>query len=158
MDRESLVIWGSLLAWLGGTTLFLVMMRSLLARLSRVFHTRMRTSLEAAEFIIRTGQAPPAWQQRLLPTDPWSSHLQAVWDCLGTATWNRQALCLSRLEHLIHFFESSPVVQGTETRTLLLAELRAQYEHWRQHGVSIAPEPEAGDDLPTSMSTDDGTA
>ncbi len=158
MDQESLVIWGSLLVWLGAITVFLFMMRSLLARLSRLFHTRMRDSLEAAELIIRTGQAPPAWQQKTLPTDPWSHHLQAAWDCLGTAETDWQALCLRRLEQLIRFYESSPVVQGADTRDLLLGELRARYEHWKRHGVSIAPAPEEGGVLPMPLSEDDGTA
>lgn len=151
MDRDTLVIWVSLLIWVGGISLFLVMMRSLLARYTRLFHSRMRTSLETAEFVIRTGQAPPAWQQLLLPTDPWRNHLLAPWYRFTSEEMDLQLLCQSRMDDLIRFFESSPVVQGTETRSLLLAELRARREHWQQHGVSIAPESKAEDSLPMPM-------
>ncbi len=139
MDRESLVIWGSLLVWLGAITLFLAMMRSLLARYTRLFHARTRAYLESAEFIVRTGRAPPAWHQRWLATDPWSHRRWIPWGRPDPGAGDRQQLCLSRLEHLIRFFERSPVVQGADTRALLLTELRTQYQCWTRQGVSIAP-------------------
>ncbi len=156
MDQDSLVIWGSLLVWLGAITLFLVLMRSLLARYTRLFHARMRTYLESAEFIVRTGLAPPAWRQRWLTTDPWAHYRWPQWGRAGSLDMDRQQLCLKRLEHLIRFFEKSPVVQGTGARALLLAELRTQHQRWIQHGVSIAPAGAESDMVPWSMSKEDG--
>ena len=156
MDQDSLVIWGSLLVWLGAITLFLVLMRSLLARYTRLFHARMRTYLESAEFIVRTGLAPPAWRQRWLAIDPWANHRWAQWGRAGSADMDRQQLCLRRLEHLIRFFEKSPVVQGSGTRALLLEALRAQHRQWTQHGVSIAPAGTQSDMVPWPVSNEDG--
>ncbi len=155
MDHESLVIWGSLLIWLAAITLFFILMRSLLARLSRLFHTRMRTSMEAAEIIVRTGQAPAAWRQRFLPTDPWPNQLQAVWDCFAPSEPDLEALCLDRLEHLIRFFETSPIVQGPDARSLLLTELRARQVYWKRHGVSMASALEPGGDRSEDSRMDD---
>lgn len=151
MDREFLTIWGSMLVWLGAITLFLTMMRSLVARYTRLFHSRMRTTLESAEFIVRTGLAPPDWRQRRLVTDPGSSHWLARWFSSGAEEMDIQRLCVRRLERLIHFFEKAPVVQGSGTRSLLLEELRAQHKLWTQQGVSIAPAGSIPDEAPNAQ-------
>ncbi len=158
MDREAWIIWGSLFVWLGAITLFLAMMRSLLTRYTRLFHARMRTYLESAEFIVRTGLAPPAWRHRRLATDPWSKHRWARRILTGPAQMDKQQLCLRRLEHLIRFFERSPVVQGPGTRGLLLEELRTQHQRWTRHGVSIAPAGVLPDTAPWPGDHEEGVA
>lgn len=143
MDQESLVIWGSLLVWLGAIILFLVMTRLLISRLKRLFHTRLHSSMEAAEFIVRTGQAPAAWAQRLLPTDPWEDHVKAFWRRAEIPAASPQTRCLRRLEELIRFFETAPVYQEPDARSMLLTELQARQEGWRRNGVVIAAERDA---------------
>lgn len=158
MDREAWIIWGSLLVWLGAITLFLTMMRSLLARYTRLFHARMRNYLESAEFIVRTGLAPPAWRQRWLATEPWSKHRWARRFLTSPGNMDKQQLCLRRLEHLIRFFERSPVVQDSGTRGLLLEELRTQHQRWTCHGVSIAPAGGLPDTGPWPRGHEEGVA
>ncbi len=140
MDRDALVIGSSLLVWLGAIALFLALMRSLVARYTQLFHARMRASLESAEFIVRTGLAPPAWRQSWLVTDPWPTSRWMRGARSGSADRDGSQLCLNRLERLIRFFERSPVVQGADARALLLEELRTQHQQWTRHGVSIAPD------------------
>lgn len=155
MDRDSLIILGSLGVWLGAIMVFLLMTRSLMNRMGRLFHTRMREALEAAEHIVRTGHAPYAWQQAFVALDPWPCHLRAGMGFRPQAGTDREQLCVARLDTLIRFFEKTPAVQGADTRALLLAELRTQHARWIREGVSFAPMTEEQAPSPASLKGED---
>ncbi len=151
MDRSSVTILISLFVWLAAVTSFLVMTRYLITKLTGLFHERMRGAMESAEHIIRTGRAPSEWSRAVVALDPWPYHLGTLVGIAPKSSKDPKCLYLRRLELLIGFFGESSFVQGTDTRDILLSELRTRHTEWLEADSRIfLSEGDSDQSLPTS--------
>ena len=109
-------MWQLAVAFLIFVVLLTVLVRIGAAWIGRAAGRATRRRFEQAEHIIETGRPPEAW--------------------LGAAAklgdHRRRADLLRRLDGLLEFFRTSPVVADEPTRELLLNRLRAMREQWEQ--------------------------
>ncbi len=88
--------------------------------MGRVLGQTMHDQLKAAEHIVRTHQAPPAWAARLAPAGR-----------AGPRAEDRaRGAILRRLDRLISSLKTAPVFQDDEARRILLGELGRTRDMW----------------------------
>ncbi len=82
-----------------------------------------RRRFEEAQYLIETARAPANWLDRTA----------------GLAEGPRLAELLDRLDRLIEFFRTAPVVADRATRQLLLDKLRGIRGRWQRGGPAQLP-------------------
>ena len=86
-----------------------------------------RRCFEEAQYVIETARAPAAWLDQTV----------------GLAERPRLAELLDRLDRVIEFFRTAPVVADRATRELLLDKLRGIRSRWQRGGLGEPAAPQS---------------
>lgn len=102
-----------------------VIARGMTWYLERITFNAITRHFRAAEYILAHHKAPPDWRK--------SSPI--FWIGLGAPARRRKERLIARLDALISYFETSPLVKDEETRSVLLERLRDERIQWIVHSL-----------------------
>ncbi len=88
--------------------------------MGRILGQTMHDQLKAAEHIVRTHEAPPAWAARFVRPGRTS----------GRGAARSRGALLRQLERLMASLKNAPVFQDNEARRILLGELGRTRDKW----------------------------
>ena len=117
------------LAFIAG---FVLLLRGAVILMGRITGRYVGEKYKGAEAIISTGKPPKNWtyhaEKKIAKLKEDSGRQSRILKIQRKA----QNTCLERLDRLIKYFETSPLVKDEETRKILLDELAKVCQRWKE--------------------------
>ena len=117
------------LIFLAFIALFVLLLRGAVILMGRITGKYVGEKHKGAEIIINTGKLPKNWTYH---TEKKIAKNLARPNKILKIQKKAKNICLEKLDHLIKYFETSPLVKDEETRKILLDELTRVCQTWKE--------------------------
>jgi len=120
------------LIFLAFIALFVLLLRGAVILMGRITGKYIGEKHKEAETIINTEKPPPAWiyplEKKIAKLKEDSTRSSRILKLEKKA----QNICLDKLNRLIKYFKTSPLVKDEETRKILLDKLLKVHQRWKE--------------------------
>ena len=120
------------LIFLGFIVGFVLLLRVAVILMGRITGRCIGEKHKEAETIIKTGKPPKNWTYHAEKKIAKLKETSRTPNRILKIEKKAKNTCLEKLDHLIKYFKTSPLVKDEETRTILLDELAKVRQRWRE--------------------------
>ena len=120
------------LIFLAFIALFVLLLRGAVILMGRIAGKYIGEKHKEAETIINTGKPPPAWIHPLEKKIAKSKENSRGPGKILKLEKKTKNTCLDKLDRLVKYFKTSPLVKDEETRKILLDKLLKVRQRWKE--------------------------
>ena len=111
---------------------FVLTLRLAVILMGRITGKYVSKKHKAAEVIVNTGKVPKEWSDKLKKRIFLRVKNQGRSKKISRIERRAKASVLKRVDHLIDYFKTSPLVEDKETKKILLNELQKARRFWEE--------------------------
>jgi len=110
---------------------FVLILRLAVILMGRIAGRYVNDKHRAAEEIVNTGKVPKRWSNKLEKRIPLVSNSHQLKKALKMES-RAKTIILKKMDNLIKYFKTSPLVQNKETKEILLDKLLRARKDWKE--------------------------
>lgn len=120
------------LMFLAFIVFFVLTLRLAVILMGRIAGKYVGKKHKAAEVIVNTGKVPKEWSDKLKKRTFSRVKIQGRSKKISRIERRAKASVLKRVDHLIDYFKTSPLVEDKETKKILLNKLQKARHLWEE--------------------------